>query len=73
MLIWARDLENQVELFDAHRRLIEEVAGPNSELVPALRKARNEWGDNARIIEEEVEILLLRHYIPGQCNLCPVA
>ena len=31
-------------------------------------KARNDLGDTARIIEEEVEILLLRHFIPGQCN-----
>ena len=69
----ARDHENQVEVFDAHGRLIEEVVGPNSTLVPALKKARNDWVDTARIIEEEVEILLLRHYIPGQCNLCPVA
>ncbi len=69
----ARDHENQVEVFDSHGRLIEEVVGPNPKMVPALKKARNDWGDTARIIEEEVEILLLRHYIPGQCNLCPVA
>ena len=69
----AGDLENQVELCDAHGRLIEEIAASNSGIVSALMKARNDWSDTARIIEEEVEILLLRHFIPGQCNLCPVA
>ena len=77
-LIWgefhlARDDANQGEVFDAHRRLIEEVAGANSDLVSALQKAGNDWSNTGRIIEEEVEILLLRHFIPGRCNLCPVA
>ncbi len=50
-----------------------EVAGTNAEFVPALMKAINDCGDTPRVIEEEVEILLLRHVIPGQCNLYPVA
>ena len=42
------------------------VAGTNSALVTAFMKARNDRGNTAQVIEEEVEILLLRHIIPGQ-------
>ena len=57
-------------LQDHHRKLIQEVAA-SEECVGNVRDAHRRWGKARDDIDQEIEILLLRRLLPGQCNLCP--
>ena len=38
---------------------------------PTYREVLEEWNQAREAIEEQVEGLLLRRVLPGQCSLCP--
>lgn len=59
------------EIQKKHTELLEQLADPKSESVIKLREAKEEWGQERDRVEDELEKLLLRHYVPGQCSLCP--
>ena len=57
-----------------HHKLLKRVdnieTGVTS-LAPTYREVLEEWNQAREAIEEQVEGLLLRRVLPGQCSLCP--
>lgn len=57
-------------LQDHHQQLVQEVTA-REDYVGNVRDALRRWAKARDDIDQEIEILLLRRLLPGQCNLCP--
>lgn len=54
-----------------HTQLLEELTAQKSELLTKLSEVVREWNEAQDTVEQEVESLVLRRMLPGQCYLCP--
>ncbi|MBI2872051.1 MAG: hypothetical protein HYY00_02540 [Chloroflexi bacterium] len=54
---------------EEHGKLVRQVTC--EEYVGALREELSRWAQARDAINEEVDILVLRHLVPGTCRLCP--
>ena len=65
------DQETALSVQKAHSQLLGELKRWDLEPLVRLRQVMREWTETRELIEDEVEMLLLRRIVPGQCQLCP--
>lgn len=62
-----------VALQEAHGRLVAKLMPPDAPPAHPLRVAQEQWRDAVEELDTQVELLLLRHVLPGTCAICAPA